>query len=224
VVAWGHVGVILAGARRAGGHPTPWREGNDHNIGLMVGIIFGPPGSGKGTQAQLVTDALGTAHISTGDLLRAEAEAGSPLGREVAPILEAGHLVPDVLIERVVEQRLRMQDTASGALLDGYPRTVPQARALDEVLAAGGRPIDFVLFLRVDPEELTKRLLHRAAEQHRADDNPESITERLAEYRELTTPVLDYYHGKGVPVLEIDGSGSVDEVHRRVVEALRTLQ
>jgi adenylate kinase len=205
--------------------PRPPAESlNDHNIDLVVGIIFGPPGSGKGTQAQLITDALGTAHISTGELLRAEADAGSPLGLQVAPLLEAGHLVPDELIERVVEQRLRVNDAASGALLDGYPRTVPQARALDEVLATSGRPIDFVLFLRVDPEALTKRLLHRAAEQHRADDNPESIAERLAEYRDLTTPVLDYYRGRGVSVLEIDGSGSVDEVHRRAVEALRSLQ
>ena len=193
-------------------------------MSLVLGIIFGPPGSGKGTQAELITDALGTVHISTGDLLRAEAEAGSPLGREVAPLLEAGHLVPDELIERVVEQRLRMKDAASGALLDGYPRTVPQARALDEVLEAAGRPIAFVLFLKADPETLTKRLLQRAAEQHRADDNPESIAERLAEYRELSTPVLDYYRERGVPVLEIDGSGSVDEVHRRIVESLRPLR
>jgi adenylate kinase len=193
-------------------------------MGLVLGIIFGPPGSGKGTQAERITDALGTVHISTGDLLRAEAEAGTPLGREVAPILEAGHLVPDELIERVVEQRLGMKDAASGALLDGYPRTVPQARALDKVLDAAGRPIAFVLFLNVDPETLTKRLLHRAAEQHRADDNPESIAERLAEYKELTTPVLEYYRERGVPVLEIDGTGTVDEVHRRVVDALRSLR
>jgi adenylate kinase len=217
-------GSFLQAPSAAEATPPLDRSFNDHNIGLVVGIIFGAPGSGKGTQAQRITEALGTAHISTGDLLRAEAEAGSPLGREVAPLLEAGHLVPDELIERVVERRLRMNDAASGALLDGYPRTVPQARALDEALAAGGLSIDFVLFLRVDPETLTRRLLRRAAEQHRADDNPESIAERLVEYRELTTPVLDYYRGNGVPVLEIDGSGSVDGVHRRVVEALRSLQ
>jgi adenylate kinase len=193
-------------------------------MGLVLGIIFGAPGSGKGTQAQLITDALGTVHISTGDLLRAEAEAGSPLGREVAPLLEAGHLVPDELIERVVEQRLRMKDAASGALLDGYPRTVPQARALDAVLDAAGRPIAFVLFLRVDQETLTRRLLKRAAEQHRADDNPDSIAERLTEYRELSTPVLDYYREQGVPMLEIDGSGSVEDVHERTVDALRPLR
>jgi adenylate kinase len=195
-----------------------------HNSGLLVGVIFGPPGSGKGTQAELITGALGTAHVSTGDLLRAEAEAGTALGREVAPLLEAGHLVPDELIERIVEQRLRMKDAASGALLDGYPRTVPQASALDQTLEASGRPVEFVLFLRVPPEELTRRLLMRAAEQHRADDNPESIAERLAEYRELTTPVLDYYRAKGVPVLEIDGSGPVEEVHRRIVDALEQLR
>jgi adenylate kinase len=196
----------------------------EHNIGLLIGIIFGAPGSGKGTQAELITGALGTAHVSTGDLLRSEAEAGTPLGREVAPLLEAGHLVPDQLIERVVEQRLRMKDAASGALLDGYPRTVPQAEALDAVLHAGGRPIAFVLSLRVDPGELTRRLLQRAAEQHRADDNPESMAERLTEYRELTRPVLDYYQGRGVPVLDIDGSGSVDEVHKRIVAALEQVR
>src|SRR5438132_3646759 len=190
----------------------------------MVGVLLGAPGSGKGTQSELIAPVLGVPHISTGDLLRAEAEAGTPLGREVAPLLEAGHLVPDELIERVVEQRLRMNDAASGALLDGYPRTVPQARALDKVLDAAGRPIAFVSFLKVDPETLTKRLLHRAAEQHRADDNPESIAERLAEYRDLSAPVLDYYRERGVPVLEIDGSGSVDEVHQRIVDALRGLR
>jgi adenylate kinase len=190
----------------------------------VVGILFGPPGSGKGTQAERITDALGTVHVSTGDLLRAEADADTPLGRDVKPLLEAGHLVPDELIERVVEQRLGMKDAASGALLDGYPRTVPQAQALDKVLDAAGRPIAFVLFLNVDPKTLTERMLKRAADQHRADDNPESIAERLSEYETLTAPVLDYYRGEGIPVIEIDGSGSVDEVHQRIVEALRTLR
>lgn len=190
----------------------------------MVGIIFGAPGSGKGTQAELITGALRTAHISTGELLRAEAEAGTPLGREVAPLLEAGHLVPDELIERVVEQRLGMKDAAGGALLDGYPRTVPQAQALDVALEAAGRPIAFVLFLRVDPQELTTRLLRRAAEQHRSDDNPESIAERLAEYLELSRPVIDHYRQRSVPVLDVDGAGTVEAVHQRVVAALQELQ
>lgn len=193
-------------------------------MGLVLGIIFGPPGSGKGTQGELIRDSLGTAHISTGDLLRAEAEAGTPLGREVKPLLDAGHLVPDELIERVVEQRLRSPDAAKGALLDGYPRTVPQAQALDKALEAAGRSIDFVIYLKVDPEKLTRRLLHRAAEQHRTDDKPESIAERLDEYQELTTPVLDYYRERGVPMLEIDGSGSIEEVHQRIAEALHSLR
>jgi adenylate kinase len=186
-----------------------------------IWVIFGPPGSGKGTQAELLTSALGVPHISTGELLRAETAAGTPLGAEVAPLLAAGELVPDDLMERVVEQRLARPDAARGAILDGYPRTVAQARSLDHRLARAGCPIQAVLVLEVDEATLVERLLRRAGEQHRADDNREAIAERMAEYRERTEPVIGYYRAEGVPVLEIDGTAGVDAVHERVVRALR---
>jgi adenylate kinase len=190
----------------------------------MIVVLFGPPGSGKGTQAELLTGALGVPHVSTGDMLRAEAAAGTPLGREVASKLAAGELVPDEVIERVLEQRLRAPDAERGAILDGYPRTVPQARALDAVLAAAGRRVDAVLVLGVDEKTLLDRLLHRAAEQHRTDDNPTSIAERLKEYRQLTEPVVHHYRRAGVPVVEVDGTGDVEAVHRRVQAALEGMR
>jgi adenylate kinase len=190
----------------------------------MVGVLFGPPGSGKGTQAEMIAPILGVPHISTGELLRAEADAMTPLGAQVAPLLAAGELVPDELIERVLEQRLKEPDAARGALLDGYPRTVAQARALASVLAETGRRIEFVLRLDVEEKTLIDRLLQRAREQHRSDDNPESIAERLAEYHQLTEPVIDYYRGDGVPVLEIDGNGPVEQVHVEVMRALEKVK
>jgi adenylate kinase len=190
----------------------------------MICVLIGPPGSGKGTQAELLRAALGVPHVSTGDLLRAEAEAGTPLGRQVASTLAAGELVRDELIERVLERRLQEPDAEPGAILDGYPRTVPQAVALDALLAAAGRRVDVVLALVVDEQTLSDRLQHRAAEQHRADDNPAAIAERLREYRELSEPVIDYYRAQGAPVLEVDGAGDVDAVHRRVAQALEGMR
>jgi adenylate kinase len=184
-------------------------------------VIFGPPGSGKGTQGRLLTSALGVPHVSTGALLRAETEAGTPLGAEVAPLLAAGELVPDDLMERVLERRLGQPDAARGAILDGYPRTVAQARSLDQRLAAAGCPVRAVVVLDVDEETLLRRLLDRAGEQHRADDNRQSIAERMAEYHQRTEPVLSYYRDRGVPILHVDGTAGVEDVHERVVGALR---
>jgi adenylate kinase len=196
----------------AGRHPARAAE--------LICVVVGPPGSGKGTQAQLITAALGVPHVSTGELLRAEAAADTPLGRQVAPLLAAGELVPDELLERVVEERLGAADAAAGAILDGYPRTVRQARALDRRLAATGRRVDVVLLLEVDEATLVGRLLDRAAKQHRSDDNPASIAERLVEYRRLTEPVLGHYRGQAVPVLAVPGTGTVDAVHGQIVRAL----
>src|SRR2546421_6120687 len=186
----------------------------------MICVLFGPPGSGKGTQAELIMAAARVPHISTGDLLRAEAAEGTPLGSQVAPLLAAGELVPDELIERVLERRLESPDAAPGAILDGYPRTVPQARRLSSHLAVSARRVSVVLVLEVDERTLVDRLAHRAEEQHRADDNPDSIAERLLEYHQRTEPVTDYYRKEGMLVLEVDGTGDVDAVHRRIVDAL----
>jgi adenylate kinase len=185
-----------------------------------IWVIFGPPGSGKGTQAQLLTSALGVPHVSTGDLLRAETDAGTPLGAEVAPLLAAGELVPDDLMERVLERRLGEADAAGGAILDGYPRTVAQARSLGRRLAGAGWRIQAVLVLDVDEATLLDRLLQRAGEQHRADDNRDAIAERMAEYRERTEPAVGYYRTEAVPVFRIDGAAGVEAVHERIVRAL----
>jgi len=186
----------------------------------MICVLFGAPGSGKGTQAELITTAAMLPHVSTGELLRAEAAAGTPLGQQVAPLLAAGELVPDELIERVLERRLEAPDAGSGAVLDGYPRTLPQATRLSAHLARSGRRVNVVLVLEVDEPTLMDRLLRRAADQHRADDNPTSIAERLVEYHRRTEPVLGYYRRQGLPVLEVDGTGEVSAVHDRVVQAL----
>jgi len=190
----------------------------------MMCILFGPPGSGKGTQAELITRELDVPHVSTGELLRAEAAAGTPLGREVAPLLAAGELVPDAVVERLVQVRLEAPDAAAGAILDGYPRTAPQARNLSSFLSGTGRRVDVVLVLDVDEQGLIERLSRRAAEQHRADDNPTSIAERMAEYRQLSEPVLDFYRLEGVQILEVDGSGDVGAVHTRIVQALKSAE
>jgi adenylate kinase len=188
-----------------------------------IWVLVGPPGSGKGTQAELLTPALGVPHISTGELLRAETDAGTALGAEIGPLLAAGSLVPDDLMERVLERRLEQADAARGALLDGYPRTLAQARTLDGRLGRAGCSIRAVLALDVDEATLVDRLLHRADEQHRSDDNRAAIAERMVEYRELTEPVLGYYRAAAVPVFEIDGSAGVEAVHERIRRALAHL-
>jgi len=184
----------------------------------LIALIFGPPGSGKGTQAARIEQEFGLTHLSTGDILRAEAKRGGELGREAAKMAR-GELVPDDLVDRIVESRLR-QEGAGDVLLDGFPRTLEQARVLDTILESEGRAVELVLALEVPEEELVRRLLHRAEVENRVDDTPEAIGERLQEYRELTMPVLDHYRGLGVRVEEIDAHGTVDEVAARITKAL----
>jgi adenylate kinase len=182
----------------------------------LIAVLFGPPGSGKGTQAVFMTRDFGLAHVSTGDMLRAEAGTGSRLGLEVAPLMAAGKLVPDALIVRVIDERLNHDDVRSGVVLDGFPRTVAQARALDEMLAGRGQDVSLILSLAVPVDDLVERLLGRAREQGRADDTGDVIRERMLEYERKTAPVLDHYRGSGARVAAIDGVGSVEEVRRRV--------
>jgi adenylate kinase len=187
----------------------------------MVAIIFGPPGSGKGTQAAWVADALGLAHVSTGDLLRAEIARGSELGRLVEPIMNAGELVPDDLIARVIGARMREEDARHGILLDGFPRTVPQAQALDAMLSRANGVVNAVLSLDVPEEVLMERILRRAEEEGRSDDTQETVHTRMEVYERETAPVLDYYASRGTAVRHVDGVGTIDEVRARIREAFR---
>jgi adenylate kinase len=187
----------------------------------MIGLIFGPPGSGKGTQAARVESEFRLSHLSTGDILRAEVARGSEIGKEAERIMRAGDLVPDDLIIRIVQGILRDPQVSSDVLLDGFPRTLEQARALDEMLAQEGHKVDVVIAFKVPEDMLVERLLHRAAVEGRADDTREAITERMHEYRTLTEKVLDHYRTRGVRVFEIDGVGEIDEVFERIRKALQ---
>jgi len=186
----------------------------------VIGVIFGPPGSGKGTQAALVQKSFGMDHLSTGEILRAEVAHGSPVGHEAARIMAAGDLVPDNLITHIVERRLGRAHSPAGVLLDGFPRTVEQAKALDAILAKNGRKVAFVIAIDVAESILVQRLLKRAAEEGRSDDNREAIAERMHEYRTLTEAVLEYYRGRGVRVIEIAGVGEVEAVFEQIKKEL----
>jgi adenylate kinase len=186
----------------------------------LIGIIFGPPGSGKGTQASQIEEEFGLKHLSTGAILREEVAKGTPTGKEAGRIMAAGDLVPDDLIVDIVRSRLPEAEAGVGVLLDGFPRTVAQARALDTMLADEGHRVEFVIALAVPEQELVQRILHRARVQSRADDTREAIEERMHEYRTLTEAVLDHYRKQGVRVEEVDGRGSPDEVFERVRRAI----
>src|SRR5438270_160665 len=167
---------------------------------------------------------LALAHLSTGEILRAEAARRSELGLEAARLMKEGHLVPDRLLVPIIRARLQeRRGRTRGVLLDGFPRTVEQARALDAMLAKDGRRVDFVVALEAPDELLVKRLLHRAVVEHRPDDTEAAIQERMKEYHQRTAPVLEHYRGAGVPVAEIDAAGSPDEVFARVHDALQPL-
>ncbi len=182
----------------------------------MIGIIFGPPGSGKGTQAAKVEQEFHLKHLSTGDLLRAEVAQGTPTGKEVARLMAAGDLVPDGLIVDIVRRLLPAAEAGAGVLLDGFPRTERQAQALDAMLSGEGHRVDFVIALEVPDSELVERILHRAKVEGRADDTREAIAERMHEYHKLTETVLDHYRKQGVPVERVSGVGSPDEVFERI--------
>ena len=179
-------------------------------------LILGPQGSGKGTQAMRIGALRGTPHVATGDMFRAAVAEGSQLGVRVAPILEAGELVPDDLTIELIRERLAEED---GFVLDGFPRTVPQAEALDVMLDEIGKPLDAVILLRVSDEVATARLRARAAAEGRADDSPDAIRNRLRLYHELTEPVVERYRAEGT-LLVIDGDHPIDEVGAAIEEAL----
>jgi adenylate kinase len=186
-------------------------------------VFFGPPGSGKGTQASRLATDLAIPQISTGDLLRSHVSRGTALGSVARPIMESGALVPDDLVTAMLKERLAEKDAAGGALFDGYPRTVPQAEALDGILAERGGRVGAVLFIDVPDAPIVDRLVKRAALEGRADDTPETIRERLRVYREKTAPLADRYRTAGV-LVTIDGFRSIDAVAadvRAAVEGAR---
>ena len=182
-------------------------------------LFMGPPGAGKGTQAALVAAHFGVPQISTGDIFRANAAAGTELGLIAKRYMKAGEYVPDEVTNDMVRARLGQPDARRGFLLDGYPRTVDQVARLDEMLADLGTSLDGVIVLQVDREELIARLLERARTSGRADDTEDVIRHRQEVYAEQTTPLLSLYSERGL-VVEVDGHGTVDEVAERIWNAL----
>ncbi len=183
----------------------------------MITVLFGPPGSGKGTQAAIISERFGLPHVSTGQMLRDEVDAGTELGREVEPIMKSGELIPDDMMVRVIEHRIAQPDAADGVLLDGFPRTVPQAKELDEMLQRTGREIGVVLFFDVPEGELRKRIAHRAEVDHRADDSPEAYIERMRVYEEKTAPVVGYYQGRGTRLEYVNGNAPIEAVTESIL-------
>jgi adenylate kinase len=207
-------------------------------------VLLGPPGAGKGTQAQRLGRALQLQHLSSGDVLRAERASGTELGRQVAAIMDAGALVPDpVIVEVMLARVLSLPEEFKGVLLDGFPRTLGQARSLDEALEKAGRKIDGVVLLKVPDEVIVERISGRlscpqcgaiyhekvqpprvagkcdrdgAALVHRPDDRPEVVRERLAAYHQQTAPLADYYRGRGV-LAEVPGDQPIEKVEEQLL-------
>jgi adenylate kinase len=182
-------------------------------------LLLGPPGAGKGTQAQRLGAELGIPQISTGDMLRAAVAGGTEIGKLAKATMDAGKLVPDEVVIGVAEERLARDDAKRGFILDGFPRTASQAQALDRMLGKLGCRLERCVALIVNEEELVKRLLRRAQLEGRTDDNEETIRTRMRVYRESTAPLIAYYRERG-GLREVDGEGSVDEVAKRIEQAL----
>jgi adenylate kinase len=182
-------------------------------------LLIGPPGAGKGTQAERLSEAFDVPAISTGDIFRFNVKNDTPLGLQVKAFMDAGAYVPDSLTNEIVSDRLRKPDATEGFLLDGYPRTQEQVLELDRLLEADGAALDAVVLIVADTDEVVARLLKRAAEQGRADDTADVIRHRLAVYEEQTAPLIDIYSARGL-VVTVDGLGAVDEVTGRILDAL----
>jgi len=182
-------------------------------------VLVGPPGAGKGTQAQFLSKHYGIPHISTGDIFRANLKAGTPLGVEAQKFMDAGELVPDSVTNEMVKDRLTHADTANGFLLDGFPRNVAQAQVLSSILIEKKTPLDTVLELQIDDSEIIARLNNRRSVESRADDAEEVIVHRLNVYHEQTAPIVDYYRTEG-SLITISATGAVDEITTRAITAL----
>jgi adenylate kinase len=188
-------------------------------------VLLGPPGAGKGTQAKELVSKYGIVQLSTGDMLRAAVAAGTPIGLKAKDIMARGALVPDEVVVAIVSDRIDQADAKRGFILDGFPRTVPQAEALDRMLGDKGLRLDAVVELKVDPDILVRRIesrveeMKRRGEALRADDNPEVLKQRLAAYGAQTAPLVDYYRGKGA-LRTVDGMESISDVGLAIGRAL----
>ena len=182
-------------------------------------ILFGPPGAGKGTQAIKIAEKYGWVHVSTGDILRSEVSQGTPLGLKVKAVMEAGILVSDELLIEIMESVFRKNDTAGGFVLDGFPRTLNQAKELDQMLVKLGTNVSLVLSLDVEEEELVKRLLKRAQEQGRKDDTEEVIKNRLVQYHQHTKPLIEYYEEKKL-LKNVRGVGSIEDIFATLCKSI----
>lgn len=183
-------------------------------------IFLGPPGAGKGTQAKILAENCDIAHISTGDMLRAAVAGGTKIGQEVKEVLDRGELVPDRLMIDIIKDRIGRDDCKQGFLLDGFPRTIQQAQALQELLAAEDQQISDVILLKVNEEQLIARILKRGEESGRSDDTREVIENRISVYNQQTSPLISFYQDLGL-LREVDGIGTIAEIQDRIVENLQ---
>jgi len=189
-------------------------------------ILFGPPGAGKGTQAKILQDEWNLTQLSTGDMLRAAAAAGTELGKRCKAIMDQGDLVPDEVVIGIIAERLDKPDCANGAIFDGFPRTVAQAKALDTMLAGRKSRIDAVIELKVNDEAMVGRMENRVRENPgaaRADDNPETLRNRLGVYHKNTAPLLDFYQKQG-KLSSVDGMAPIPEVAAAIGQSLKELK
>jgi adenylate kinase len=190
---------------------------------MTILVLMGPPGAGKGTQAEVLADRLGIPAISTGDIFRAQVAGGTPLGQQAKGYIDAGEYVPDSVTNAMIRERLCSDDTRAGFLLDGYPRTLDQVAVLDEFLAGQQRFVDAVVVLDVHADELVARLLNRAAQADRSDDTEPVIRRRLTVYAEQTAPLIELYAARDL-VTTIDGIGATGEVSQRLLTATLAVQ